>query len=80
LTNKTITPTCIVHLNIRGLKKNLDKLVNLIYDLKKSPEIIAVSETKINKKHTPFFQTKICGCNFVHADSDQKAGGIGIYI
>jgi len=58
----------------------LDKLVNFISDMKKSPEIIAVSETKINKKRTPFFQTKICGYNFVHTDFDQKSGGIGIYI
>jgi len=48
--------------------------------MKKPPGIIAVSETKINKKHTPFFQTKICGYNFVHADSDQKASGVRIYI
>jgi len=46
----------------------------------KKTEIIAFSKTKINKNHTPFFQTKICGYNFVHADSDQKARGVGIYI
>jgi len=80
LTSKTITPACTVHVNVRSLKKNFDKLVNFISDMKKSPEIIAVSETKINKKQTPFFQTKICGYNFVHVDSDQEAGGIGIYI
>jgi len=43
LTSKTITPACIVHVNIRSLKKNLDKLVNFISDMKISPEIIAVS-------------------------------------
>ena len=48
--------------------------------MKKSPEIIAVTETKINKRHILFFQTKICGYNFVHANSDQKAGGVRIYI
>ena len=49
LTSKTITPACIVHVNIRSLKKNLDELVNFISDMKPPPEIIAVSETKINK-------------------------------
>jgi len=80
LTSKTITPACIVHVNIKSLKKNLDKLVNFISDMTKSPAIIAVSETKINKKQTHFFQTKTCGCNFVYADSDQKAGGFRVYI
>jgi len=47
--------------------------------MKKTPGVIAVSETKINKQHTPLFQTKICGYNFAHADSDQKASGVGIY-
>ena len=59
LTSKTITPACIVHVNIKSLKKNLDKLVNLIYDLKKSPEIIAVSETKINNKPRSFKQKSV---------------------
>jgi len=54
--------------------------VNFISDIKNPPEITAVSETKIDKKQTPFFQTKIYGYNFVHADSDQKAGGVGIYM
>jgi len=41
LTSKTITPACIVHVYIKSLKKNLDKHVNFISDMKKSPEIIA---------------------------------------
>ena len=57
-TTKTITPASIVHVNIRSLKKTLDKLVNFISDMKKSPEIIAVSEATINKKQTPFFKQK----------------------
>ena len=43
LTSKTITPACTVHVNVRSLKKNFDKLVNFISDMKISPEIIAVS-------------------------------------
>jgi len=34
LTSKTINPACIVHVNIRSLKTNLDKLVNFISDTK----------------------------------------------
>ena len=34
LTSKTITPACIVHVNIRSLKKNLDKLLNFISYMK----------------------------------------------
>jgi len=59
LTSKTITPACIVHVNIRSLKKNLDKLVNFSSDMKKSPEIIAVSETKINNKPRSFKQKSV---------------------
>ena len=35
---------------------------------------------KKKKKHTPFFQTKICRYNFVHVYFAKKAGGVGIYI
>jgi len=34
LTSKTITPACIIHVNIRSLKKNLDKLLNFISYMK----------------------------------------------
>ena len=58
----------------------MDKLVNFISGIKNSPEITAISETKLAKTMPLLYHIKICGYNLVHADSDQKAGGVGIYM
>jgi len=44
------------------------------------PQIIALSETKINKKQGVNFSTTLEGYNFLHSDSDTLAGRVGIYI
>ena len=40
----------IVHVNIRSLIKNLDSLHSFIKSLNTQPDIIAISETRLNKK------------------------------
>ena len=44
------------------------------------PQIIALRETKINKKQGVNFSTTLEGYNFLHSDSDTLAGGVGNYI
>ena len=71
---------CLLHVNIRSLKKNIEKLSMILADLQVPPQIIALSETKINKKQSVNFSTTLKGYNFLHSDSDTLAGGVGIYI
>ena len=42
--------------------------------------IVAVSETKINKKDGLSFPHTITGYNVLHSGSVKKSGGVGIYI
>ena len=52
----------------------------ILADLQVPPQIIALSETKINKKQGVNFSTTLEGYNFLHSDSDTLAGRVGIYI
>ena len=38
----------IMHFNVRSLPKNIDHLVSYLAELSESPDIIAVTETKLN--------------------------------
>ena len=44
------------------------------------PQIIALNETKINKKQGVNFSNTLDGYNFLHSDSGTLAGRVGIYI
>ena len=48
---------CLLHINIRSLRKNNEKLSMMLADLHVPPQIIALSETKINKKQGVNFST-----------------------
>ena len=37
----------LIHFNIRSLQKNFDYLCNYLLELKRTPDIIAVTETKL---------------------------------
>ena len=41
----------MMHVNIRGLIKNFSKLEEILCVMKKKPDIIAISESNIKKKH-----------------------------
>ena len=40
---------CLLHVNVRSLRKNIENLSMILADLQVPPQIIAPSETKINK-------------------------------
>ena len=68
----------LIHFNTRSLQKNIDKLTHHILQLKKLPDIIAITETKLKKDE---LQTNIgiSGYNFIHSDhsdSDSQAGAV----
>ena len=62
--NRKPNDICIFHINIRSLRKNIDKLSNMLSTMQKPPHIVAVSETKINKKDALSFPNTITGYNF----------------
>jgi len=66
----------MLHSNIRSLRKNSEKLEELLSDIKKMPEIIAISETKLKTKVNSF----IDGYEFIQNDSPTNTGGFGMFI
>ena len=68
----------ILHVNIGSIKCNIDELKELLSHFKTSPDIIAVSETKL--KANEQCQAIIEGYNFIHEDTNTNAGGVGIFI
>jgi len=67
---------CIIHINIRSLNKNFEKPEELLLDIGKTPEIIAISKTKLQTK----FNTYLPGYSFIQNDSETNAGGVGLFI
>ena len=68
----------IFHCNARSLPKNLTLLNDMIYTLSSKPDVLAVTETKLNEKTVS--NVDISGYNFYHVDSLTAAGGAGIYV
>ena len=68
----------VLHLNTRSLTKNHDKIEELLNELNFFPEIISISETKLNPQKT--ININICNYDFIHNDSPTNAGGVGLYV
>ena len=67
----------IMHVNTRSLHKNFEKLEELIHEINISPDVIAISETKL-KDNIPFLHS-LFGNNFVNKNSSTNAGA-GIFV
>ena len=79
LNNKKIGDLFLIHLNLRSLQKNIDKLSDYLAGFKNQPEMAAISEIKyregcINRN------IELEGHIFLHSDSRTQAGSVGIYI
>lgn len=70
--NRTDDAIVILHVNIRSLIKNMDKLLELLTELKDVPDVIAISETKLNEYNEKL--VNIPNFNFVCSNSLTKAG------
>ena len=70
------TDFCILHINIRSLNKNFEKLEELLSVFSKMPEIIAIPETKLNSN----LKTFLLGYTFIHNNSPTSAGGVRMFI
>ena len=69
----------MMHINIRSFPKNIDKLTTYIAQLAVKPDIIAITETKLNDTHFNI-NLNITGYSFMHKNSLSKEGGIALYL
>ena len=68
----------VFHANVRSLNKNKDNLTDLFANCQTFPDIIAISETKINNT-TNIESLQIPGYTFSYNNSSTQAGGVGLY-
>ena len=66
------------HCNIRSLQKNLALLEDFIYSLDKRPEILAITETRLNANSV--CNLDLLNYELYHTDSPTLTGGSAIYI
>ena len=68
----------IFHCNIRSLEKNKSLLHDILSTVKTMPDIIAITESKINENTSA--NLNIPGYAFVNVNSKTQAGGVGLYL
>ena len=68
----------ILHSNIRSLKKNLTFLNDILFSVKETPNIIAISETKLSDNN--LLNVSIPGYSFLGMNSKTSAGGVGLCV
>ena len=70
----------LLHVNIRSVNKNLDKLNHdLLQLLHYLPDVICLSETKI--KNLPTTNITLNGYHpIMHANSSSNSGGVGVFV
>ena len=68
----------LLHCNTRSLGKNVSLLHDILLTVETRPDIIAISETKINENS--YANINLPGYNFVNTNSKSQAGGVGLYI
>ena len=63
----------IMHFNVHSLQKNINALTTILADFSETPDITAISETKITYGQL-LVNVGIVGYDFIHCDSVTKAG------
>ena len=69
----------VLHVNIRSIIKNFDKLEELIYQMPAQPDFIFITETKL-KQTSPINLISLPGYGFYNKNSLSRAGGVGFYV
>ena len=61
----------LMHFNVRSIQKNVDKLVNLLTQLKALPDVLAMTETKLkpDQAHT---NINLESYTFIHSNSEKN--------
>ena len=66
------------HCNIRRLRKNLNLLEEMLGSLEVKPDVIGITETKLNELSTS--NIDLPSYTFYHTNSATNAGGAGLYV
>ena len=77
ISNRTKPRISLVHFNLRSLSKNLDQLNEFLSVLDTTPDIIAISETKLNNNTVS--NIEIPSYEFIQDNSITNAGGTALY-
>ena len=64
---KNINELALIHFNVKSLRKNTSKIESLLTQMLTLPEIIAISEIKLNSSNKHLVGIK--NFNFTHSDS-----------
>ena len=67
----------VLHVNLRSLTKNFDKLHRLMCETNLELDVIGITETKLNDIRTPPMMDDY---DFLSNNSSTNAGGVGLYI
>ena len=78
-TNFNINDLVILHINAVSLRKNLNRLEELICFMHAQPDFIAITETKLNS-NSSLDLVKIKGYKFYNRNSISMSGGVGLYV
>ncbi len=71
----------LIHFNSRSLNKNIDQITDYLKTLNHKFEILAFSETWLNKNKVSPSLINLDGYNFIHDDrSHKRGGGVGLFI
>ena len=68
----------VFHCNMRSLSKNVSLLEDILLTVKETPNVIAISETKLNDYSRQ--NVNIPGYTFLNTNSKTAAGGVGLYV
>ena len=81
------TTFSMLHVNIRSLTLNIDKLRTILYGMDSNPDIIAVTESRINDDNSDRVEensgdAELNGYRFFYDESPTggRAGGAGLFI
>ena len=69
----------VIHFNVRSIIENKQKIEELLYDFNKSPDAVAISETKLNDDSN-LGQANIQGLDLLNVNSKSNAGGVDLYV
>ena len=68
----------LLHFNVRSISKNKEKIDEFLHDFERLPDLVAISETKLNENSTS--NISIPNYCFLRNDSPSNAGGVGLCI
>ena len=68
----------IIHFNTRSFPKNKYQIENFLAEMVVLPEVIAITETKLNNKNKHL--TTLDHYEFIHVDSKSQASGVDFYM